>query len=105
MNKIIKLWPYFIILLSLLGATILIIWLDYETKTWNDVFSRQNLLNAIVFYFMPSFIVVSFIYSQLNRVLNKSKVLSIAISIFIGTPISFISVILLLQLVKIIGTA
>lgn len=95
-----KITPYFAIIFSIFIGLIILIWLDHETKSWSDVFSR-NIIIALVVYGLPALLVVSLVYNKLRKLLNIG--VSLAVAIIAGIPPTFILVILFLSLAKSIG--
>ena len=89
--------PILVIIASVFAASTMLIWLDYETKSWADVFG-WNLLNAFLFYGLPASIISILIYLRISKVINRGA--SVAISVIAATPATFISMIFLLYILR-----
>jgi len=101
MKLAIKLLPYMAIILTVFIAVIALVWIDYETKSWQIALEYSNLINGAIFYALPAIIVVSIIFSILKKRLNN--IVSFIISVFVGVPLNFILVVLLLNVVSVIS--
>jgi len=91
MKAIQNLMPYFIITAVIFLAVIGLIWIDYETTSWAIALERGNLINGFIFYALPAIILSSLIFSKIHKSLNKW--LAIFLSLLLGAPISFFTVI------------
>jgi len=91
-----SLLPFLFIIISVLVASILLIWIDYETKTWSDVFSKGNMMSVLVFYDVPAILVASLLYFWFKKHLDHW--LSAIIAVFLGIPSAFIMVIIILKI-------
>ena len=92
--------PFILIIVSTFAASVLLIWLDYETKTWADVFNKGNMINAFIFYYLPAIITTSIIYFWLAKPANRW--LSALLAMTMGIPFAFVSIILILSITSVI---
>ena len=95
-----KLLPYAAIILIVFIAVIALVWLDYETTSWQIALEYSNLINGAIFYALPAIIVVSIIFSILKKKINN--IVSFVVSIFAGIPLSFAIVVSVLSIVSVI---
>ena len=98
MKSITKITPYIIIILIVFITVIALIWLDHETTSWVQALSIGNIVSGLLFYAFPAILVVFFVFTKLRRVLNVG--VSMAFSVLVGIPITFILVVFALKLVS-----
>jgi len=85
MKTIRTIFPYFILALIVILAVISIIWIDYETTEWSQVFGHNMLVGAVL-YGIPMMLIVSFFFTKLRKHLGSG--LSIVLSSMGGIPLS-----------------
>ena len=100
MKSITKITPYLVIILIVFVAVITLIWLDYETTSWEQALSIGNIASGLLFYALPTILVVFFVFAKLRRRLNVG--VSMAVSVLAGIPLSFILVIFTLKLMSVL---
>jgi len=83
MKTLKSIFPYCIILTIIILAVISLIWMDYETESWAQVFGH-NMWLGLLLYGLPMFIVVSLFYWKLKKHLGTG--LSIVVSALGGIP-------------------
>ncbi|OYT17127.1 MAG: hypothetical protein B7C24_04170 [Bacteroidetes bacterium 4572_77] len=88
MKALSKLFPYSLILLLILSATIGLIWADYETTSWNLALAPENLINGFVFYTLPAILLSFFIFYKIKT--NLGNPLAIVVSLVLSIPITFV---------------
>ncbi len=94
-----KFTPYLAIILIVFLAVIALIWLDYETTSWEQALSLGNIASGLLFYALPAILVVFFVFTKLHSRLNVG--VSIAVSVLVGIPITFVLVVFALKLVSV----
>jgi positive regulator of sigma E activity len=85
---------------SWLGSSLLVFfcclflfWLDKDTKVFSDLVQPGNLV-ALIIYFTPTFLLCSLLYYLFNKRMSWDN--SFVLAHFIGIPVGFAAVILLL---------
>jgi hypothetical protein len=69
-------------------------WIDHETKSVANLVQPGSLV-ALVIYFIPTFLLCSFLYFLLHKIMSWDK--SFTLAHFIGIPAGLTFVILLLS--------
>src|SRR5690242_13301261 len=79
---------------TVLFCCLFLFWLDHETKSVADLIQIGNLV-ALVIYFIPTFLLCSFLYFLLHKIMSWDN--SFTLAHFIGIPAGFTLIILLLS--------
>jgi len=76
-----------------LFCCLVLFWLDKDTKAFTDLVQPGNLV-ALIIYFLPTFLLCSLLYYLFNKRMSWDN--SFVLAHFIGIPVGFAGVILLL---------
>ena len=90
-------FPYLIMFLFISTSVVALSFLDKDLTHWTDSLEIGNIINGFIFYIMPAIIIVLYFYKKLKSI-YLNTLISILLSLIMGIPIAFISVIFILKM-------